>query len=237
VSSLAAAVLPIVAFASVISNSKIIPDFTSINFMSNTMLPDCEPASNVSDSQRALGTIIGWISAVVYLTSRLPQIWKNYKRKSVEGLSVLMFFCAVMGNTTYGLGVLLKNPHWNAINKALPWLVGSLGTLTLDFCILLQFWYYNDETPVSGTSMEPLMTVNEEDDDEDRQYTGAFDRSPARGLFGISDWSNSPFFKPGKNKLYPPPLDLRNTHSLGIIPSNHENQALLDNNRERSGSH
>ena len=64
------------------------------------------------------------VSACIYLGSRLPQVLKNIKRGSVEGLSPwvlngykiasrithvlplyrLMFICTVMGNLTYGLG-------------------------------------------------------------------------------------------------------------------------------------
>jgi uncharacterized protein with PQ loop repeat len=90
---------------------------------------------------------LGWISSVVYLNSRFPQILKNYRRGSVEGLSVVMFTCAVLGNATYGMGVLLKDSSWAAVKKAAPWLVGSLGTLFLDFTILFQFWYFTSVRP------------------------------------------------------------------------------------------
>lgn len=45
-----------------------------------------------------------------------------------------------MGNTLYGLSILLKNPEWDQGEKSylvhhLPWLIGSLGTLTLDLVV------------------------------------------------------------------------------------------------------
>lgn len=107
-------------------------------------LPNCEPAVEVDPTAQHVGYILGWVSAFVYLNSRIPQVIKNYRRKSVEGLSLVMFFCAVMGNTTYGLGVLLKDSSRKAIAKSLPWLVGSLGTLFFDFFIMLQFSFYKD---------------------------------------------------------------------------------------------
>lgn len=47
--------------------------------------------------------IMGWTSAVLYVASRIPQIVKNYKEKSTDGLSLAMFFCAVMGNVFFTL--------------------------------------------------------------------------------------------------------------------------------------
>ncbi|CAB4432990.1 unnamed protein product [Rhizophagus irregularis] len=40
----------------------------------------------------SIGRIMAWICTVLYLTSRMPQIWKNYTRRSVEGLSVFMLY-------------------------------------------------------------------------------------------------------------------------------------------------
>jgi uncharacterized protein with PQ loop repeat len=47
--------------------------------------------------------IMGWTSAVLYVASRVPQIVKNYKERSTDGLSLAMFFCAVMGNVFFTL--------------------------------------------------------------------------------------------------------------------------------------
>lgn len=50
----------------------------------------------------AAGTTLGYCSSVLYLTSRLSQIWKNYKRGSAEGLAISMFLTAICANTFYG---------------------------------------------------------------------------------------------------------------------------------------
>ncbi len=49
--------------------------------------------------------ILGYISAVLYLGARIPQIIKNQRERSCEGLSLLFFLLSVMGNATYGAGV------------------------------------------------------------------------------------------------------------------------------------
>lgn len=227
-------------------------------------LPDCGAhAEDVSPLANQIGTAIGWVSAVIYLNSRLPQIFKNYRRKSVEGLSFLMFFCAVMGNTTYGLGVLLRDASWKAINKALPWLVGSLGTLALDFCILLQFWCYNETTKdeeIAELEEADAMYVAAVDaadagDSSARAFAAqarerrrhaleALQRSPKRGIFGIKAWNTSPFFKPMKpgtpghsRHSSMPPLNLQDSTSLGVLPSESESAAQSNvGNRPTSSS-
>lgn len=47
--------------------------------------------------------IMGWASAILYVASRIPQIVKNYREKSTDGLSLAMFSCAVMGNVFFTL--------------------------------------------------------------------------------------------------------------------------------------
>ncbi|GBG26009.1 Lysosomal amino acid transporter 1-like [Hondaea fermentalgiana] len=222
-------------------------------FGSHGVLPDCgAPASEVSKFANEVGTLIGWISAVVYLNSRLPQIIKNWRRKSVEGLSFLMFFCAVMGNTTYGMGVLLRDSSWKSIHKALPWLVGSLGTLALDFFILIQFWCYSDHPTDEDEAMAELeeadamfVAATDAADRHDpsaramaasarghrRHALDALQKSPARGLYGIKAWNTSPFFKPSgakpghsRHSSMPPPLSLYDSNSLGVLPSDGDSQ-------------
>ncbi|CAO3683513.1 unnamed protein product [Umbelopsis ramanniana] len=94
--------------------------------------------------------IMGWTSAVLYIASRIPQIVKNYKDQSTEGLSLAMFFCAVMGNVFFTLSIFLRStdPTYLLIN--LSWIIGSCGTLVFDFTIFMQFIIYKQApTPTS----------------------------------------------------------------------------------------
>ncbi|XP_041275322.1 lysosomal amino acid transporter 1 homolog isoform X2 [Pyrgilauda ruficollis] len=58
-----------------------------------------------------IGFAIGSISSVLYLCSRVPQICTNYQRKSTSGVSYSLFALVMLGNSLYGLSVLLKNPE------------------------------------------------------------------------------------------------------------------------------
>jgi hypothetical protein len=44
----------------------------------------------------------------------------------------------MMGNITYALGVIVRAKGWDDYHNALPFLVGSLGTVSLDVTIVCQ---------------------------------------------------------------------------------------------------
>lgn len=81
------------------------------------------------------------------MTSRLPQIWANFKRRSVRGLSVLLFVLAFLANLFYSLSVITnpkaRGPQRHAyLTESLPFLLGSGGTLVFDMIIIVQYWMY-----------------------------------------------------------------------------------------------
>ncbi|KAJ5134407.1 hypothetical protein N7526_005772 [Penicillium atrosanguineum] len=106
------------------------------------------------------------IWAVLYLGSRLPQLLLNYRRKSTDGVSLLFFLFACIGNLTYVLSILAYSPVCQGRTKNtrhvkcrpgeaselygryvlvnLSWLIGSFGTLLLDMAIFVQFFLYRD---------------------------------------------------------------------------------------------
>lgn len=90
-----------------------------------------------------LGQVFGYLCAVLYLGSRLPQILLNFERKSCDGISFLFFLFACLGNLTYVISILAldMSPRYLLVNAS--WLLGSVGTLLLDGVIFIQFWVYN----------------------------------------------------------------------------------------------
>lgn len=84
------------------------------------------------------GTALGYASSLLYLLSRLSQLWKNHVRGSAEGLAISMFLCAIAANSLYGASILLRCASAAELRSSLPWLVGSLGTVALDLGILVQ---------------------------------------------------------------------------------------------------
>jgi uncharacterized protein with PQ loop repeat len=80
----------------------------AIAWKSNVWHPAPEESADPSKGvhHTALGAeILGYISAVCYLGARIPQIIKNQRDRSCEGLSLLFFLLSLLGNFTYGAGV------------------------------------------------------------------------------------------------------------------------------------
>lgn len=104
-----------------------------------------------------LGRLMAWSCTVLYLTSRMPQIWKNYSRRSVEGLSICMFIFAALGNLTYTTSI-FANPKAesdpNYLREAVPYILGSVGTLAFDVTIFLQWCVWRDPERRKSISIE-----------------------------------------------------------------------------------
>lgn len=99
-----------------------------------------------------LAQSFGYLSAVLYLGSRVPQILLNFKRKSCEGISFLFFLFACLGNTTFIISVLAISRDYEYILVNASWLIGSSGTLVMDFIIFIQFFAYGTDKPVIASS-------------------------------------------------------------------------------------
>lgn len=117
---------------------------------STTLLPSSSESLTThvlsqDDTAIWIGRVFAWTCTCLYLMSRIPQLLKNYRRQSVEGLSASLFIFAVFGNLTYASSV-LSHPGQtiDTLLEALPYLIGSAGTLMFDFSIFCQFLYYRN---------------------------------------------------------------------------------------------
>lgn len=107
--------------------------------------PDSRPPSKPEGpGWRWDAQVYGWLSAALYLASRVPQIFKNRQTKC-EGLSLALFLFAVAGNVTYVASIVIKSTDQEYLTESASWLVGSLGTIVLDFIVLGQFVAYREE--------------------------------------------------------------------------------------------
>jgi uncharacterized protein with PQ loop repeat len=102
---------------------------------------------------RLVGRISAWLCALLYITSRIPQIWENHMRRSVAGLSILLFIAAFSGNLLYSVSVLTNpaaaSPGARAyLQESLPFLLGSGGTLIFDLIIVGQWLAWRHKPPM-----------------------------------------------------------------------------------------
>ncbi|CAI6296685.1 unnamed protein product [Periconia digitata] len=133
--------------------------------------PQSSPSSSLQFN--LWGQIFGYICTALYLGSRVPQLLLNYRRKSTDGISMLFFLFACIGNLTYVLSIVAYKPvcsvpkdcepgearsiygRYIAVN--LSWLLGSFGTLVLDAFVFVQYFLYRKD--------------DESDDEEDGEDT------------------------------------------------------------------
>lgn len=141
----------VVSFSGSLFHVSVVDSKQEVSMFRSRALLSVSDSSSVRafTTKEIIGFTIGSVSSVLYLCSRLPQMYTNFKRKSTEGVSYFLFALVILGNTLYGLSVLLKNPdpgqgESNYMIHHLPWLIGSLGTLTLDVIISIQFIIYRN---------------------------------------------------------------------------------------------
>lgn len=125
--------------------------------------------SQFSNKVEFAGRLLSWTSSLLYLVSRLPQIFKNHTRRSTSGLSPGLFAAAFTGNALYSTSVVMNplawascpphglhgwagaegNDRWTWVVLAAPFWLGTAGVLALDATIGMQFLRFGAGTKIS----------------------------------------------------------------------------------------
>jgi len=133
-----------------------------------------------NDTSEMIGHVFAWICCFFYLTSRLPQILENHRRKSTQGVNIALFTAALCGNMFYTTGI-LTNPlahkastRGDFLLNALPYLLGSAGylvstvishirTILFDVTILIQYFRYWGQEPgdIDREAIKRYLTTDE----------------------------------------------------------------------------
>ena len=131
------------------------------------------PSTVLESPTRTAGRVISWLSTLLYMGSRLPQLYKNHSRGSTSGLSPTLFIAAFFGNLFYSCSLLTNPCAWNDfgphggggwvgpdgsdhvgwVSRAAPFFLGAAGVLIMDALMGFQFWYFGDGAP------EPTVVV------------------------------------------------------------------------------
>lgn len=126
---------------------------------------DVSNNNNNEDQAIWIGRFFAWLCTFLYLSSRLPQIVRNFQRQSVEGLSMALFFFAASGNFTYCLSI-FTNPHATrkSMLEAVPYLLGSAGTLCFDATIFGQWIAYRQRPSSEDDDTNNNVTLQQEEE-------------------------------------------------------------------------
>ncbi|MCJ1401022.1 hypothetical protein MMC11_004234 [Xylographa trunciseda] len=119
-------------------------------------------------STESLGRLLSWTSTLLYLGSRLPQLYKNHTRRSTTGLSPSLFVAAFFGNLFYSSSLLCNPLAWASyppfglhgwvgpsgsdratwVGLAAPFWLGAAGVLALDAAMGAQFLAFGEREAV-----------------------------------------------------------------------------------------
>ena len=134
-----------------------------------TQASPLQPAFQIAENETSnraefIGQILSWCSTVLYLGSRLPQIYKNFTRRSTAGLSPTLFIAAFFGNLFYSSSLLTNPLAWSSypphglhgwvgeegsdrtawVELAAPFFLGAAGVLVLDAAVGVQFLSFGE---------------------------------------------------------------------------------------------
>ncbi|KAF8468393.1 PQ loop repeat-domain-containing protein, partial [Kalaharituber pfeilii] len=155
-------------FATLVALTKDVSPFASVTGATIEDNPSWVHESNMSEdwlNVDAFGVILSWVSTSLYCTSRIPQLYKNYTRRSTSGLSIMLFVAAFFGNLFYSTSLLTNPLGWSDYEpyggggiagpkgskraewwaKTLPFFLGASGVLLQDGMIFIQWFWYGEE--------------------------------------------------------------------------------------------
>jgi len=167
----------LVALTSALPGKKHVSPFATLGAVvdSKPSIVDGTSRSEEWLSIDTLGLIISWVSTSLYCTSRLPQLYKNYTRRTTAGLSITLFIAAFFGNSFYSLSLLTNPLAWSDYEpyggggvagpegskraewwaNTLPFFLGASGVLFQDALVYMQYLWWGDREPVDVDVLTP----------------------------------------------------------------------------------
>lgn len=112
-----------------------------------------------------LGLFCAFANIPFYAGSRPPQIIRNHRRRSTEGLSMAFYILTITGNIAQVLSMTLMHPSdisrssW--LKQQAPFMCSNLSVLSFDVIILAQFFIYGQK---KTNEYENLITGDSDDD-------------------------------------------------------------------------
>lgn len=107
--------------------------------LGRTSFADVVSESTLMDD---IGTFCLWASNLLFVSSRIPQLYKIWRRKSVEGISMIMYLLTMSSNMLSGTGVLLQNIQDQVpiskmiVGSSAAIFMGTFGSIFFDLIFL-----------------------------------------------------------------------------------------------------
>ena len=91
--------------------------------------------------ENLIGIIFSWISVLIYTSSRIEQLIKNFKNKSVKNLSI-WFSLGILGNILYIISLLIISIEKQYLYDKLSWILSAGIPLICDIILFNQRYIY-----------------------------------------------------------------------------------------------
>lgn len=121
---------------------KVLP-LAALAQMVNSIDPECIYKEDLT------GMVFAWVAVVIYFSSRIEQLVKNFKNKSVKDLSI-WFSLGVIGNILYVVSLLVISVNAQYLYDKLPWLLNAILPLCCDIIIFVQRFYFKHKNDSSS---------------------------------------------------------------------------------------
>ncbi|CCK69611.1 Ypq2p KNAG_0C05100 [Huiozyma naganishii CBS 8797] len=155
------------ALASRINASNAMPVLLLSASASASRPPMVPPPPNQGHLNDEIGITLSWLGACFYVGARVPQLIKNYRRKSTDGISPFLFATTLLGNITYNVSIFTSCNFINATDKwgfvwnAMPFIFGSAGTIAFDLVYFYQYYVlYADDYKLRNLERDYLSCAS-----------------------------------------------------------------------------
>ena len=118
-----------------------------------------------------IGDIFAWLTLIICIMSRFPQIILNYNKKNVDGLSSMTFTTIILANNLFLASILIAlldiEDRYDYFINNIQFILSSIGTTILDMIILIQMLIYKKMPTDRILICESQSTQTEEEDQYD----------------------------------------------------------------------
>lgn len=99
---------------------------------------------------KIIADLVAWLTTIMFIGSRIPQIILNYQRKSTVGLSIYSFILLNIANYIFIVSVIVNvcdhiGNEYEFFISNLQWIVGPFIGSILDFVLLYQFYSFRNQ--------------------------------------------------------------------------------------------
>ncbi|XP_072244783.1 transmembrane protein 44 [Leuresthes tenuis] len=96
--------------------------------------------SPLMDNSKILGYTLGLLSLFIACTSRFPALCKVRRGQKLAKAYISSGLLCSLSGTLYTMAILLYDTHFGFLMRVMPWLLSSIGCVTLDLLILVIHW-------------------------------------------------------------------------------------------------